>query len=38
MNEYLMLGIVGVVALIAGLVASWVGKAFHGKPKSTDKT
>ena len=35
MNEYLMLGIVGVIALTVGFGASWIGRAFS-KPK--DKT
>ena len=33
MNEYLMLGIVGAIALVVGFGASWIGKAFSGKPK-----
>ena len=33
MNEYLMLGLVGVIALVAGLGASWLGKVISGKPK-----
>ena len=36
MNEYLMLGIVGVIALVVGVGASWIGKVVSGKPK--DKT
>ena len=38
MNEYLMLGIVGVVALTLGFGVSWLGKIFSSKPKTTDKT
>ena len=38
MNEYLLLGIVGVVMLVVGMGASWVGKIVSGKPKTTDKT
>ena len=37
MNEYLMLGLVGVIALVAGLGASWVGKAISGN-KNKDKS
>ena len=33
MNEYLMLGIVGVIALVVGFGASWIGRVTGGKPK-----
>jgi len=36
MNEYLMLTIVGGVALIVAFGASWIGKALGGRSK--DKT
>ena len=37
MNEYLMLGLVGVIALVAGLGASWISRAMGGK-NNKDKT
>jgi hypothetical protein len=36
MNEYLMLGIVGIVAAIAAFGASWIGRAISGN-KNKDK-
>ena len=38
MNEYLMLGIVGVIALTVGFGVSWLGRAFGSKSKDKDKT
>lgn len=36
MNEYLILGLVGAVALVAGLGVSWIGKIISGnKNKSS---
>ena len=32
-NEYMMLGIVGVIALVVGFGASWIGKAIGSKKK-----
>ena len=36
MNEYVMLGLVGVTVLVVGLGVSWITRAFSGKTK--DKT
>ena len=33
MNEYLMLGLVGVIALAAGFGGSWLGKVIRGDKK-----
>lgn len=37
MNEWLMLGLVGVIVLVAGLGASWLGRAISSNNKNNNK-